>query len=162
MLLKLLSLAFLLCALLHSNPGHSAERASNPIFGTWQVDVSRLPMAPESRPKRVEIKFQPINDTKVSTHVTVTLPDGTIIGSQGITDLKGTPAKVSGNLEADTASTTMPLPQVLVMQLSLNGVPGSTRIYAVQPGGQTMTETAANYDDKGQPFTRINYFKRKH
>ena len=138
-----------------------AATSASPIFGTWEVDVSKLPMPPEARPKQVQIVFRPVEDGRVSTQVSVTLADGNVMASQSVTDLSGTPAKASGNLEADTVSTTRPLPQVLVMQLSLNGHPGSTRIYAVQPDGQSMTETAANYDDHGIPYTRINYFHRK-
>lgn len=159
--MKSLTFAVMVCAFLLCGPAHSADQPSSPLFGTWQVDVSRLPMPPEARPKSVEISFQPTAHAEISTHVSVTLVNGSILSSKSVTDLKGTPAKADGNLEADTASTTMPLPQVIVMQLSLNGVPGSTRIYAVQPDGQTMTETAANYDDAGKPYTRINYFRKK-
>ena len=154
--------ALLASLLLAFGSAESAEPAAAPIFGTWEVDVSKLPMPPEARPKRVEISFRSLKPGQVSTQVRVTTVDGSIMASESVTDLSGTPAKASGNLEADTVSTTMPLPQVLVMQLSLNGHPGSTRIYAVQPGGRTMTETAANYDDHGLPYTRINYFRRRH
>ena len=153
--------ALIAILLLVCGPVGSAKPAASPIFGTWDVDVSKLPMPPDARPRQVEISFRPAQPGRVSTQVRVTTADGSVMASESITDLSGTPAKASGNLEADTVSTTMPLPQVLVMQLSLNGVPGSTRIYAVQPGGLTMTETAANYDARGLPYTRINYFHKR-
>jgi hypothetical protein len=140
----------------------SGELVGNSIFGSWSVDVSKLSMPATVRPKSVEITFTPANNDRISTHVIVTNADGSTMKSESVTDLTGTPGKAFGNLEADTVSTTMPLPQVLVMQLSLDGHPGSTRIYSVQPDGRTMTETAANFDDAGMPFTRINFFERKH
>jgi hypothetical protein len=139
----------------------SVQQIQSPIFGTWEVEVSRLPMPAELRPRSVEITFLPIESAQLSTKVRVVTADGNVMATRSITNLSGTAAKADGNLEADTVSTTMPLPQVLVMQLSLNGKPGSTRIYAVQADGRTMTETAANYDENGRPYTRINYFKRK-
>lgn len=156
-----LTRALLVTLLLAWSSAGTAEPAATPIFGTWDVDISKLPMPPEARPKSVVIRFQPIAPGRLSTQVRVTTADGSIMASESVTDLSGTPAKATGNLEADTVSTTMPLPQVLVMQLSLNGHPGSTRIYAVQPDGRTLTETAANYDDHGLPYTRINYFHRR-
>jgi hypothetical protein len=159
--MKIASRILLVTLLLSCGSVASIELAQSPIFGTWRVDTSKLPMPPDVRPKSVEITFQPVERNGMSTQVHVTTADGSIMASESVTDLAGTPAKVSGNLEADTVSTTMPLPQVLVMQLSLNGNPGSTRIYAVQSGGLTMTETAANYDARGLPYTRINYFHKK-
>ena len=67
---------------------------------------------------------------------------------------------MQGNLEADVSATTMPLPQVLVMQLAKGGVPASTRIYTVAADGASMTETVAYFGPDGQPALRKNVFMR--
>ena len=82
------------------------------------------------------------------------------MSAASVSALDGVPVAVQGNLEADTASTTMPRPDVLVMQLSRAGVPGSTRIYTLDASGDAMTETGANYGDDGKPMTRVNHFAR--
>ena len=138
---------------------HAGEPLSSPLYGTWAVDVARLPMPPEARPRSVRIRFAPAPDGRLSTLVEVVGPDGARMSAASTSGLDGVPVAVQGNLEADTASTTMPRPDVLVMQRSRAGVPGSTRIYTLDASGDTMTETGANYGD-GRPVTRINHFAR--
>jgi hypothetical protein len=74
--------------------------------------------------------------------------------------LDGTAVSVQGNLEADTAASTMPLPGVLVTQLARGGAPSSTRVYAVSADGKSMTETATFTAPDGKPALRTNYFSR--
>ncbi|MDE2371395.1 MAG: hypothetical protein KGN16_20670, partial [Burkholderiales bacterium] len=46
----------------------------------------------------------------------------------------GSPTAIPPNFEADVSATTMPTPEVLIMQLAKDGVPASTRIYTVHAG----------------------------
>ena len=138
----------------------SGEPVASPLHGTWAVDIARLPMPPEARPRSVQIRFAPAPDGRLSSLVEVVGPDGMRMSAASVSGLDGVPVAVQGNLEADTASTTMPRPDVLVMQRSRAGVPGATRIYTLDASGDTMTETAANYGDDGRPVTRINHFAR--
>lgn len=138
----------------------AGEPMPSPLYGTWAVDVARLPMPPEARPRSVHIRFAPAPDGRLSTLVEVVGPDGMRMSAASVSALDGVPVAVQGNLEADTASTTMPRPDVLVMQLSRAGVPGSTRIYTLDASGDAMTETGANYGDDGKPMTRVNHFAR--
>lgn len=62
--------------------------------------------------------------------------------------------------EADAVAVAMPAPGVLSMQLSLGGVPGSTRIYTLSDDRKSMVETAANFGDDGRPYMRTNCFTR--
>lgn len=150
----------LLPMLLASMRVRAEEPLRSPLMGTWEVDTSRLKMPPEARPRRVTVAFASAADGRLSTRVDVVGPDGASMYAEGVSPLDGTPSPVQGNLEADTAATTMPMPTVLILQLSRDHVPGSTRIYTVSPDGASMIETAANFGEDGRPATRVNYFKR--
>lgn len=136
----------------------SAESAS-PLLGSWAVDLSRLPMPPEARPKSVTITYSDAGSGKWRTNVDVVRPDGSEDHAAGIHTLDGTPAPVTGNFEADTTAARLPEPNVMIMALAKGGIPASTRIYTVAPDGKTMTETAVYFRD-GQPVMRTNHFTR--
>jgi hypothetical protein len=67
---------------------------------------------------------------------------------------------VKSNFEADISATSLPRPEVIIMQLAKDGSPASTRIYAVNPDGKTMIETVTFFGPDGQPVQRKNYFSR--
>lgn len=159
--MKWLPSVLIALALAQQAPAARAEPSSiAPLAGTWAVDVARLPMPAEMRPRRVTVTFADAAGGRLSTRVEVEDAAGAISFAESVAELNGSPVAVKGNLEADTAAAAMPAPGVLVMQLSRSGVPGSTRIYTVAPDRQSMTETAANFGDDGRPFMRSNYFRR--
>lgn len=156
MLKPLLLAATLLCG----SAAHAQPEAHSALPGTWAVDVSQLPMPPQMRPRSVTITFAQPDATHWAAKVVVVDGDGNQLLAEGNSLLDGTPAAVSGNLEADLAAATLPAPGVLVMQLSKGGVPGSTRVYTVSADGQRMTETAAYFTDDGKPVVRTHHFTR--
>jgi hypothetical protein len=135
--------------------------APSPLLGSWSVDVSRLPMPPEARPKRVTISFSDSGDGKWTTNVDIYGGDGTRRHMAGANALDGTPGPVSGDLaEADSVAVKLPAPNVMVMQLAKGGIPASTRVYTVTADGKSMIETAAYVGPDGKPLLRTNYFSR--
>ncbi len=130
------------------------------LIGAWAVDTSRLPMPPAGRPKSVTITFAEDGADRLRTRVEVVDPTGTRLEADGVTPLDGSPTPVKSNFEADVSATTMPRPEVLIMQLAKNGNPASTRIYAVSADGKTMIETVAYFTSDGMPVLRKNYFAR--
>jgi len=156
-----LPIAQLLAALLLcSGVAQAQPTARSPLVGTWAVDVAQLPLPPQARPRSVTVTFSQPDAAHWATRVEVVDGGGNSLLAEGGTLLDGTPAPVSGNLEADLSATTLPAPGVLVMQLSKGGVPGSTRIYTVSADGQRMTETAAYFTDDGRPVVRTHLFTR--
>jgi hypothetical protein len=135
-------------------------RPNTTLLGSWAVDISQLPMAPSARPKSVTITFAEAGAQRLRTTVEVIDPSGARLEAEGVTPLDGSPTPVKSNFEADVSATTMPRPEVLIMQLAKNGSPGSTRIYAVSADGNTMVETVAYFSADGQPVLRKNYFSR--
>lgn len=132
-----------------------------PLFGTWALDVTRLPMPSEMRPKSVTIAFADAGRDQVSTVVDITAPDGSVRHMTGLYQRSGVPSKIGGDqMEADTAAVSMPSGHVMVLALAKDGHPASTRVYTVAPDGGRMTESAVTYDDNGAPHIRTNYFTR--
>ena len=135
-------------------------KAGSALLGAWAVDTSRLPLPPAARPKSVIVSFSAEGSDQLRTKVEVIDPTGSKLEAEGVTPLDGSPIPVKSNFEADTSATTMPRPEVLIMQLAKNGNPASTRIYAVSPDGNSMIETVAYFDGNGRPVLRKNYFSR--
>lgn len=133
---------------------------TSPLVGRWSVDLSRLPMPEQARPKSVTIVFGAAGEGKWSTQVEIVDAGGGKTHAESVVSLDGTPMPVQGSTETDIAAAKMPTPDVLVMQLGKNGNPASTRIYAVAADGRTMVETAAYFAQDGKPILRTNYFTR--
>lgn len=158
--MKPIATILLLIASLAQSVSAADAKLDAPLIGAWAVDTSRLPMAPAARPRSVTITFSASAVAQVKTKVEVVDPAGNRLEAEGVTPLDGTPTPVKSNFEADISATLMPRPDVLIMQLGKNGVPASTRIYAVQADGNSMIETVAHFDAKGRPVLRKNYFSR--
>lgn len=154
-----IALVFVAAAWSQCAPAVEAKPDS-PLIGAWAVDTSRLPMAPEARPRGVTITFSDAGDERMRMRVEVIDAAGTLLEADGVTPLDGSPTPVEVNFEADVAATTMPRSDLLILQLGKGGVPASTRIYAVQPDGESMVETVAHFTREGQPVLRENYFAR--
>lgn len=149
-----------LAALLMSSPAYAQKDRQSPLLGEWSVDVSRLPIPPQARPKSVTITFSRTQVGALMTQVEVIDSTGGRAFAEGTSTPDGKPVSVRGNLEADMAAAMMPAPDVLVMQLSRGGMPASTRVYSVAEGGKSMVETVAYFDNEGRPALRTNYFDR--
>ena len=143
-----------------ANGAIADDRAISAWTGKWAADVSKLPIPAEARPKSVTITFTEATAGHLATRVEVVSPDNTVMYAESVAELNGTPVAAKGNLEADTVAVAMPAPGVLIMQLSLGGVPGSTRIYTLSDDRKSMVETAANFGADGRPYMRTNYFTR--
>jgi hypothetical protein len=135
------------------------SHAHSMLIGKWSVDVSRLPIPQDVRPKSVTIAFAEAADAQWTMRVDIVDASGAISHAGGTAALDGTPAPAEG-AEADTAAFKMPEPNVLVVALAKGGIPGSTRIYATSTDGRAMVETAVYFDKRGAPIMRTNYFTR--
>jgi hypothetical protein len=152
---------FLLAVAAFAQIACAAEpKVTTPLLGAWAVDTSRLPMAPNARPRSVTITFSEAGADRLRTQVEVIDPTGARLEADGVTPLDGSPTPVKSNFEADVSATTMPSAGVLIMQLGKNGIPASTRIYAVGSDSNSMVETVAYFTADGQPVLRKNYFSR--
>ncbi|SFR95080.1 hypothetical protein SAMN05216570_1119 [Dyella sp. OK004] len=158
--MKALFAALLIAGVMHNAPALARTSSASPLIGRWTVDVSRLPMPPEARPKSATIAFADAGEGKWTTHVDIVDAGGGESHAVGTTALDGTAAPVQGSPEADTVALKSPAPNVLVMALAREGVPASTRVYAVAADGKSLVETAVYFGDNGLPIMRTHYFTR--
>lgn len=154
-------LALLALALLASPVAANGPPQASPLLGSWSVDVSRLPVPPEARPKSVTMTFSEKQPGTWETKVEIIASDGSARRMKATYPLDGTPVPIDGDrLEADSGAVKMPSPNVMVLALAKGSTPASTRIYTVGPDGREMVETAVYFDEKGKAVMRTNYFNR--
>jgi len=156
----LFAILLLIAVLIQNAPALAKPSNASPLIGSWAVDVSRLPIPPEARPKRVTITFGDAGNGKWKTQVDIVDGGGTKSHAEATAALDGTAAPVKDSPEADVTAVKMPAPNVLVMQLGKGGMPASTRVYTVAADGKSMIEIAAFFGDGGVPVMRTNYFTR--
>ena len=156
----LFAIPLLVAVLIQDTSALAKPSSASPLIGSWAVDVSRLPIPPEARPKSVTIRFGDAGNGKWATQVDIVDAGGARIHAEGIAALDGTAAPVEGSPEADVTAVKMPAPNVLVMQLGKGGMPASTRVYTVAADGNSMIEIAAYFGDGGVPVMRTDYFTR--
>src|SRR5262249_41128245 len=94
----------------------AAQAAPSPqFFGTWTVDVSKLPPAPgpggasQPPPKSITITFSDAGGGKVSQTVEIVGADGSIINPPVVTfSADGSPTPIAGNPNFDAIAATSP------------------------------------------------------
>jgi hypothetical protein len=136
-----LSIPILICAIVIAQPAAAATSAKSPFLGTWSVDVAKLPLPPAQRPKGVTMTFSEASGGKWTTTVDIVALDGSVSHSVSTYALDGTPAPINDNGEYDHVAITTPLPNVLIMALSKEGTPGTTRVFTILPDANTDVET---------------------
>lgn len=153
-------LVILAITLLSAVAAHAKAPGQSPLVGRWLLEVDKLTMPPEARPKSVILEFSQAADDKWTSHVQIIDQADHELHSQSTLSLDGTPGMSSGTYWVDVIAATMPAPGVLVMQFAYKGVPASTRVYTVDKDGKTLTETEAYFKKDGTPVMRIAYFSR--
>lgn len=143
-------------ALSSAVPASSAAQPAEPSFiGTWTLDLASMGVPEEVRPASATVSFTPEGSDGIETRLVIVARDGSQRIAISHEKLDGRAVAIEGDrLEADSVALSSPTPGVLVMGLAKDGRPGSVRVYAVAPGGRTMTENAANVGDDGKPFIR--------
>jgi hypothetical protein len=150
-----------LAGMISSGSSLAQPPSLSPLVGAWMVDVSRLPMAPAARPRRVRFRFTDSAAGNWTIEVDITDANGLERKSTVTATPDGSSSPVEGdNIEADIAAIKMPQPDVMILVLGKRGSPGSTRIYAVAADGKSMVETATYFDKEGAPILRTNYLAR--
>ena len=142
-----------------SMPTHP-HHAPSPLLGSWDVDLTRLPMPPEARPQRVTIRYSVVDAARWQMDVEIVDNKGNKTHGVSIFPLDGTQVEAAGSPEADKIAAVLPQPNVLVTSLAKGTAPASTRIYAVAADGKTMVETASYFGADGKSILRTNYFTR--
>lgn len=159
-------------ALLAAGPGSAIARpapvpasapiaARSPFLGRWELDLTRMPATYGTPPRRVVYMFEDIGGGRSRLTVDITAQDDSVRHMTTAYRPDGRAARSEGETsEADSAAFLLPAPNVLVMNLARNRMPASVRVYTIAPDGREMTESAADVDDKGDPFVCKFHFRR--
>src|SRR5437763_6490242 len=153
-------LALLVILLSSAGAALAGAPVRSPLVGHWVLQVNKLTMPPEVRPKSVDLEFGEAADGECISRVRIVDQAGHELHSESTLSLDGTPGMASGTYWVDVIAATMPAPGVLVTQFAWQGQPASTRIYTVGEDGKTLTETEAFFREDGTPAMRIAYFSR--
>ena len=94
--MKTLFPVLLLAGAMSASPALAGEAAVSPLIGTWAVDVEKLPIPPEARPKSVTITYSDAGSGQWRTLVDVTLPDGKMVRAKSLWAPDGKPVHVVG------------------------------------------------------------------
>ena len=143
-----------------AQPALAAPPAASPFLGRWAVDVASLPLPPEQRPKSVTMTFSEAGAGKWTGSVAIVAPDGSVVHSTSTYPLDGTPSPIEPAGEYDHIAITTPLPNVLIMALSKEGTPGTTRIFTISPDGNTDIETHVYQTPEGPLSMKTAEWKR--
>ena len=146
-----------------AQPGNARPAAveQSPFLGKWELDLARMPGSYGPPPKRVTFTFEDVGSGQWRTEIDITAPDDSVRHSAVQYRRDGKMAPGTGDTsEADSAAFSSPAPNVLIMGLAKNKLPGAVRVYTISADGKEMTESAANVDDKGAPFVRSFHFRR--
>lgn len=154
------ALALLVITLWSAGAALAGAPIRSPLVGHWVLQVDKLTMPPEARPKSVDLEFGEAAGGKWTSHVSIVDQAGHELHAESTLSLDGTPGPSAGTYWVDMGAATMPAEGVLVMQFAYQGQPSSTRIYTVSKDGKTMTETEAFFRKDGTPAMRIAYFLR--
>lgn len=159
--MKTMLTALLLVAVSQTAPVFAGQSKGSPLAGHWVLEVDKLPMPVEARPKHVALDFQDAGSGRWVSRVEIVDQNNNRMYSESTLSLDGTPGQASGTYWVDVCSAKMPARNVLVMQFAYKGVPSSTRVYSVDESAKTLTETEAYFKD-GAPVMRTATFTRTH
>ncbi len=143
-----------------SQPALAAPQPASPFLGRWSVDVAKLPLPPQQRPKSVTMTFGDAGHGTWRTSVDIVAPDASVSHSVTTYTPDGTPAPIADNAEYDHVAITMPVPNVLIMALSKAGTPGATRIFTLSADGNTDLETHVYQTPAGPLSMKTAEWKR--
>lgn len=152
--------AMFLGTIVASQPALAAPQPASGFLGRWSVDVAKLPLPPQQRPKSVIMTFSDAGQGTWSTSVDIVALDGSVSHSVTTYTLDGTPAPIADNQEYDHVAITRPVPNVLIMALSKAGTPGTTRIFTLSADGNTDLETHVYQTSAGPLSMKTSEWKR--
>ncbi len=143
-------------------PSAEGQLAGSSIFlGTWQLDLTNMPVTYGTAPKRVTYTISDVGNGRWQTAIEIVMAEGPVRHMLVQYRRDGLPSPSAGDkMEGDTAAVNSPASNVLVMSLAKDKGLESVRVYAVSNDGRTMTESAADVDDEGKPFVRNFTFRR--
>jgi hypothetical protein len=129
------------------------------FLGSWQVDVSKLPVP--DPPASVTITWADAGSGKLKMSVDIVDRRGMKSHAEATVALDGSPSRAVGSLDVDVVSVTVPSDRVLIMGAGMAGNPSNTRVFTISDDGRRMSETIISHGAGNIPATRVNAWAKQ-
>lgn len=135
-------------------------QATDPVLGTWVLDVARSTFSPGPAPASASIVVQPAG-TAVRVSVVSTGADGKAVKWGFITERDGADVPVTGNPAYDTAATSRESAIVGTTRYKKAGKVVMTAQTAIAADGATLTVTSQGHDPLGRAVHNVAVYTRQ-
>jgi hypothetical protein len=144
------------CALaLHITAG---AQATDPLVGTWKLDVAKSTYKPGPAPKSATVTIEPAGKG-VTVSVDAVMADGPMKwGYSSARDGQDSP--VTGNPNYDTANVTQNSPTEGTILYKKDGKTVVTAKTSISKDGKSMTVTTTGTDSKGQAIHNVAHYAK--
>jgi hypothetical protein len=140
--------------------GVGATAQTDPMAGTWKLDVAKSTYKPGPPPKSATVVLDPVGKGGLKVAVDAVTADGPMkwsYSSQG--DGKDVP--VTGNPAYDTANVTRGNPNESTIVYKKGGKTIVTVKASVSKDGKTLTTTTDGTDAKGQTMHNVAHYTKQ-
>jgi hypothetical protein len=138
----------------------ASPQATDPIVGTWRLDVAKSTYKPGPAPKSATVVVEPAGKG-IKISVDGVNADGTPAKWSFTTQRDGKDVLVTGNPAYDTAATTQASPTAGTTTYKKGGKVVVTSKMTVSADGNTMTLTSTGTDPKGQAVNNVIVFRKQ-
>jgi hypothetical protein len=138
----------------------AAAQSTDPIIGTWTLDVAKSTYKPGPAPKSATVTIEPAGKG-IKVGIDAVNPDGKPM-KWGFTTMRdGKDVPVTGNPAYDMAASTSPTPTTGTTEFKKGGKVIMTSKLSISADGKTMTINGSGTDPKGQPASYTAVYTKK-
>jgi hypothetical protein len=140
--------------------GVAGAQGTDPIVGTWRIDLAKSTYKPGPPPKSATVVIEPAGKG-IKVSVDAVNADGTPAKWSFTTQRDGKDVPVTGHPAYDAAATTQASPTAGTTDYKKGGKVVATTKMAVSGDGRTMTLTSTGTDPKGQAVNNVIFFRKQ-
>lgn len=138
----------------------SGAQTTDPIVGTWKLDVANSTYKPGPAPKSATVVIDAVGKG-IKVAVDAVMGDGAAMKWDYTSPRDGKDVPVTGNPSYDTANVTQTSPTKGKIVYKKAGKVVVTTETSVAKDGKTMTVTSKGTDPKGQPMNNVAIYTRQ-
>jgi hypothetical protein len=135
-------------------------QTTDPIIGTWKLDVAKSSFKPGPAPKSATVLVEPAGKG-IKVSVDAVNADGSPMKWGFTTQRDGKDVPVTGNPAYDAAASTQTGPTAGTTEYKKGGKVVVTSKYALSADGKTMTLTGTGTDPTGQAVHNVSVYTKQ-
>jgi hypothetical protein len=132
---------------------------SDPLLGTWQLNLAKSKYSPGPPPKSNTVTFQGEGQNHKLTVVGINA-EGNPTSAAGTWIYDRMPHQVTGNLGYDVAAWTRIDPYTVIISRTKAGKLAQTSTVVISRDGKTGTATTTGFDANGRPINNIAAYEK--